>query len=252
MGVLSTENSSSYLWLPFRKLWNCPVQLFVTFQAACHISAKNSCGVAASGFHVKKPGAGTWSRSHWDANLEGKTGNERLRKRQAWRKHHLLFPLLAWIDLAKNKTSRTPLWSRCIHRWPHRPSVTSDATCIIQPVFIYVEIELLSAKLWVCSLLLVGASHSVAVSCQLKHRSQNKTTLTDWWIRLHLMWHKHWQTNVCMMYRFHDYYHCNIDMLYMRKSWLSWGNFWNNNIIVFIVTCHWTFLSNAPFSTMSM
>lgn len=40
-------------------------------------------------------------------------------------------------------------------------SVTSDATCIIQPVFIYVEIELLSAKLGGCSPLLVEASPSL-------------------------------------------------------------------------------------------
>lgn len=31
------------------------------------------------------------------------------------------FPLLVRIDLAKNKPGRTPLRSRCIHRWPNRP-----------------------------------------------------------------------------------------------------------------------------------
>lgn len=180
----------------------------------------------------------TWSRNvsaePLRCKFRGENGKRETQKRQAWRRHHLLFPLLAWIDLAKNKTSKTPLWSHCIHRWPHGPSVTSDATCIIQPVFIYVEIELLSAKLWVCSLLLVAASHSVAVCCQLKHRSQNRTTLADWWITFHLRWQKHWQTNLCFMYRVHYYYPCDIHD--SKSARLSWGNFWMHEIVVGIFT----------------
>lgn len=59
-GMLSIQNSSSSLWVPFRELWNCLVQLLVTFQVACHISTKNSCGVGASGFHVENLEQG-WS-----------------------------------------------------------------------------------------------------------------------------------------------------------------------------------------------
>lgn len=170
----------------------------LTFRAFSHLCLKFTQTLPCW-----EPGAGTWPQSRCDANLDGETGNERLRKRQALKEASPSLPLRAWIDLAKNKTRRTPPWLRCIHRWTHRPSVTSDATCIIQPGFIYVEIELLSAKLRVCSSLGVGAPRSVAVSCQLKRRSQNNTTLTDWRIRLHLRWPKHCQTNPCILCRFH-------------------------------------------------
>lgn len=96
------------------------------------------------------------------------------------------FPLLVRIDWLK--INPAGLRSDRVASTDDRTgqSVTSDAARIIQPVFIYVEIELLSAK----------SCESVAVSCQLRRGRQNTTALTDWRVRLS-------QTNGWILCRFH-------------------------------------------------
>lgn len=68
----------------------------------------------------------------------------------------------------KIKRGRTPLRSAL------RGLRTSHATSIIQPVFVYLERELPSAKPWVTD------------SCQQKDRGQRKETVTDPWIAFSL------------------------------------------------------------------
>lgn len=110
----------------------------------------------------------------------------------------ITFSFHYWPELIWLKIKPAGLRSCCIHRWPHGPSVTSNATCFIQPVFIYVEIELLSAKLWVYSSLLVSG---VSLFCCFLPTETQKPKQA-----LHL--HTHGSdcisdsTNTCVMYRY--------------------------------------------------
>lgn len=115
----------------------------------------------------EKPGA------HCDANVEEKTGNERdwERKKKTSLKEASppFFLFHYWSELIWLKINPAGLRSDRVASTDDRTgrSVTSDAARIIQPVFIYVEIELLSAK----------SSESVAVSCQLSRDAKTRLRL---------------------------------------------------------------------------
>lgn len=120
----------------------------------------------------------------WCKSRGGKLENEQ----QAWRKHHLLFPLLAWIDLAKNKTSRTPLSDRVAFTDDHTGQVSHQTRLALSsPAFIYVEIELLSAKPWSLSFTLW--SERLFLPTDTRRPKQYYTYRR---IRLQPRWHKHW------------------------------------------------------------
>lgn len=132
----------------------------------------------------------TWSPL-WCKCRGGNWKWERLRKKKKDQPEGSIasffsFPLLVRIDWLK--INPAGLRSDRVASTDDRTgqSVTSDAARIIQPVFIYVEIELLSAK----------SCESVAVSCQLRRGRQNTTALTDWRVRLS-------QTNGWILCRFH-------------------------------------------------
>lgn len=134
----------------------------------------------------EKPGA------HCDANVEEETGNERdwERKKKDQPEGSIAsffsFPLLVRIDLAKNKPGRTPLRSRCIHRWPNRPKChircgSHYPTC----VYLCGNRAAVCQKQRVCRCFL-----------PTEQGRQNTTALTDWRVRLR-------QTNGWILCRFH-------------------------------------------------
>lgn len=169
MGILSIEIRAGFVWMPFRKMWNC----LIAFQAARHVSTKNSCGPDSFRFPCGEPGArDVYTETHYDANPEvenWKTSNKP--------EGNITFFFHYWPESIWLKIKPAGLLSLiALHS-----QMTTQAKCHIKRDLHYPALRLFMWKSSCClpnrgaCPLLFGRSVS---SCQLIHGGQNNTTLT--------------------------------------------------------------------------